>query len=729
MAISDASNLPPIRSDLEIVPQYFGGPICYVVKDPVSANYYRLGEAEYVVLKCFQAGRDVEETRQEVKRRTGAEITAREVYRFVEQLKGSNLLKSKGMSDVPTLTRQKDLRRKQRIKQFVSNYLFVTIPVWDPDRLLDRLLPYCRFFFSPWFFAVWSGLAAAALWIVVTNFSVLAADAFSLLSGWNLLILSVSVFSIKFFHEIGHALTCKYYGGEVHAIGPAFLVFQPCMYTDTSDAWLLPSKWDRLKVSSSGIIVELMLASIAAIVWISSQPGIIKQVAYAVMIASSVSTILFNANPLLRYDGYYILSDLIEIPNLRIKAGQYVGFLFRRYLLGLQEEEPQATPRERHIFVIYGVARFIYRIGLVFTIGLFLYTLFPPLGIVMWGTSAYGMVLMPIWKQGKDLARHYTAGRVRLKYTSILLILAAILAGIWFIPIDYTVEAPCVVSPARLDVVRTSITGEVESVKAREGDTVRAGSVLGRIRNPELAKMIAKTQAEIRAADARLRRTLNTSAAEYGMELRKKSQIEDRLRELQKRVERLELRAPIDGVVVGLHAEERGALSSPHGFVSDTEMDGYPELDTLEGATIEAGTGLFGVADVSRTVLDVFVYERDVTQLNRGLPMSVALRAHPHRPFESEVRAILPVDVKTLENVGITLEDVGYVPVKPTPEGKRQPLVTLYMVRAPVPAERPALKIGQTGKARITYDSGPMGPYYINRIVRAIRLRLQEAGS
>ena len=156
MAVAEAPKLPPIRLDLQVVPQYFGGPICYVVKDPVTSNYFRLGEVEYVVLKCFQEGKDVDETREDVKRRTGAEISVREIHRFVEQLKGANLLKSKGMADVPALVRQSNLRRKRKFKQAISNYLFVTIPVWDPDRLLNRLLPWVRFFFTPWFLAIWS---------------------------------------------------------------------------------------------------------------------------------------------------------------------------------------------------------------------------------------------------------------------------------------------------------------------------------------------------------------------------------------------------------------------------------------------------------------------------------------------------------------------------------------------------------------------------------------------
>jgi len=726
MAVTEAPKLPPVRLDLQIVPQYCGSLIGYVVKDPVSTNYFRLGEVEYVVLKCFQEGKEVDETRQEVKRWTGSEISVREIHRFVEQLKGANLLKSKGMSDVPTLVRQNGLRRKRKLKQLLSNYLFVTIPLWDPDRLLNKLLPRVRFFFTPYFLVLWATLAAVALWVIVDHFSVLVADAFSLLSGWNLLILSASVFSIKFLHEMGHALTCKHFGGEVHAIGPAFLVFQPCMFTDTSDAWLLPSKWDRVKISSAGIIVELMLAFLAAVIWVSSRPGLLKQVAYTVMIASSVSTLLFNANPLLRYDGYYILSDLLEIPNLRIKAGEYISHLFRRYLLGIVEEPPPAQSREKQILVAYGAARFVYRIMLVFVIGLFLYALFRPLGIFTWLSSAYGMIVMPAWRQGGRLVRQVRAGTLRPRRLLILLLIMSALTAAWFIPIDYTIQAPCVVSPKRLEIVRTAVPGDVEELLVREGQPVKAGDKLVRMSNPELGYHAANLREEIKATDARIREALAGNVAAYQMELRNKQKLEGELRELEKQIARLNIRAPMSGVAVVLHPGEGGEHGVQTRFASFTDADAYQHFDHVQGARLQAGVGILAIADTSKLFFKVFVYERDVTSLAPGQPMTCALRAHPSLALQSEVQAIIPVDVKSLENVGITLADVGYIPVKPASSGGKQPLVTLYMVRGGAPEKHPDVKIGQTGKARITYGSGPMGPFYFRLILRALRLRLQK---
>mgnify|MGYP006279128199 CR=1 FL=1 len=727
-AASEQQQPPPIRKDLEIVPQYYRGELSYVAKDPVSLSYYRLGEIEYVVLKSFQQGMSVEETQHAVKEQTGAEVSSREVYKFVEQLKGSNLLKSKSMADVRRLSQQQRMQKRGRIKQLVSNYLFITIPVWDPDTVLNKLLPYFRMILRPTLFLAWLALSLTALWIIITNFSTLVANAFSLLSGWNLLILSGVVFSIKLFHEMGHALTCKHFGGEVHAIGPAFLVFQPCMFTDTSDAWLFPSKWDRIAVTSAGIIVEIMMASIAAIVWISSEPGMVKQVAYTMMVACSISTLLFNANPLLRFDGYYILSDLLEIPNMRVKTVNYLGYLFDRYLLGIQKSPPPMNEGDEWTYLTYGVARFVYRIFIVFSIGLFLYSLFEPLGVFMWATTVYGMILAPIWKRGKELARHYRFGAVRTRYILIIVLVFAALAGTWFIPIDYTIQAPVVVAPSGMSVVRTGARGKVEKILVKEGEKVEEGQLLVQMSNPDLRHRAEQTRAKIREVEAKLRSALAEDAAAYQIQLKEKKKLQERLEELEKKLKRLELRAPTDGMVVDLHQQEINANSSIHQFVQNPHQDSKASLDRLEGTWMNSGTGLLGVAAKGDLRFEAFAYEHDISSLSPGLDMKCMLRNCPNRTFKTNISEIVPVDVKKIENVGITLADVGYIPVKPSQEGggSQKPLVTLYVVRGRVGMKECKASLGQTGKARIQYGSGPLGSFYFHRLVRAIKLRMQE---
>jgi len=716
---------PPIRTDLEIVPQYYRGELCYVAKDPVTLTYYRLGEVEYIVLKSFQQGMGVEQTQREVKRRIGAELSELEIFKFANQLRSSSLLKSKGMEDVRRLSEQRIRVKKHKTKQMLSNYLFITIPLWDPDRLLRKLLPYFRLLLNKLFLFFWVAVTGTALWIIVTHFKELVADAFSILSGWNLLILSGVIFSVKFIHEMGHALTCKHYGGEVHAIGPAFLVFQPCMFTDTSDAWLNPNKWERIAVTAAGIFSEIMLAAMAAIVWISSEPGFIKQVAFTTMVACSVNTILFNANPLLRFDGYYILSDLLEIPNLRVKTSQYLNYLFDRYMLGLKGDPPRMQPGDHHIYIIYGVARLFYRLILVFSIGLFLYSVFEPLGVFMWGTSLYGMILMPLWKKGTELTKQYKTGSVRARYLLVLGGAVVVVAALWLVPVDYTVSAPCVVTPAGLSIVRAPIMGKVERVLAQAGQRVRKGDALAEMEDELLHLRAQYVRELVKEADARLRGTLDTNPAAHEMLLRDKAKLTRELDQIDDLIERLVLRAPQDGVVVKVRNAEMKVPAGPHEFVLPDE-DASLELSALEGRTVRAGTGIMGVATTNVFVFETFVQEHDLSYLSAGDKLECLLRSKPGRPFLTQVASMTPVDVKTIENVGITLADVGYIPVKPGPDGRAEPLVTLYVLRSRLEENKDRLPLGVTGKAKMTYGRGPAGNFYVGRIVRGIKLRLQQ---
>lgn len=725
MAVS-AEKPPPIRADLEITPQYYRGQVNYIVKDPVTLKYYRLGEVEYVVLQCFQRGMGVEQTQQEVKERMGAEVSALEIYKFANQLRSSNMLKSKGMQDVSRLSGHAAKLKKHKFKRAISNYLFITIPMWDPDEMLEKLLPYFRFFLRPFFLLCWMLLAGVAAWIITTNFSTLVADAFSLLSGWNLLILSGVVFSVKFFHEMGHALTCKHFGGEVHAIGPAFLVFQPCMFTDTSDAWQFSSKWARMGVTGAGVFTEIFLASIAALVWLTSDPGFVKQLSYTTMVVCTVHTLLFNGNPLLRFDGYYILSDLVEIPNMRQKASKYLGYLFDRYLMGIDKEQPAVQEDEKQTLLIYGLLRVVYRVFIIVSIGFFLYSLFKPLGVFMWVTSAYGMIIMPIYRHGRDLARHYRRGAVKVRYMLILGVMLAALAGLWFMPIDYTVKTPVVVVPETMTVVRTPVLSRVAQVLVEEGDEVEEGDLLARLRSPRLVHRVRQVEAELGAVRVRMRKTLDEAPAEHKMHRQEEQKLRKELRDLKEKQKRLEVRAPHAGVVTNVHRLEMKGARPQQEFVQYPTDDASRELGELEGLTLEAGTGLMAVASGQSIRFQSYVYEYDMSYLSPGDEIRCVLRNLPHRVFHSKVEGVTPVDVKSIENVGITLADVGHIPVKPTPEGRQKPLVTLYLLRTRLEQNEADLPLGVTGKARVIYGEGPAGEFFFRQIVRALRLRLQK---
>jgi len=749
---------PPIRMDLEMIPQYYRGELAWLAKDPVSLNYFRLGEVEYVVLRCFQRGLGVDETIKEVKTRTGAEVPATEIFRFASQLRSSNLIKSRGMEDVARLTSNRRAAKKAKVKKVVSNYLFITIPLWDPDRALNRLIPYFRWLMNIGSLVVWLIVTSIAVWIMGNNFQTIIGETFSLLSKDRLLILSIVVFSVKFVHEMGHALVCKYYGGEVHAIGPAFLIFQPCMYTDTTDAWLFPNKWHRVLVTAAGIFIEIFLASIAAIVWITTDPGLVKQIAYTTMMVCSISTILFNANPLLRFDGYYVLSDMMEIPNLRAKTTQYMNYLFDRYILGVGDRRPDVEEDATDVFLIYGILRFMYRLVLVISIGFILYAIFPPLGIFMWLSTAYGMIIGPTIARGKKLTRQYRGGNARLRYIFIVAGIIAAVVTMWFIPVDYTLNAPCeVVGPQgpHKTIIKTTEPGRVKHVHVRDGDIVKEGDILITLESPMLDLSIERLEADLEIARRNLRAVRAASDDVRGQSLVQQWEKEiavfvDQIKVAEQRRKDLVLTAPCDGVIVPVHRFESRGMTSGHGFVSPSIREGINLIDATD-MTVPKGTGLVAIGRTSHIRIDMYVVEyneeliQDGTVAARtshikegkdGSPVKIKLRAWPDKLIETHVKRVPDNESIGVPNVALTLLGQGTIAVKPPKEGvELEPLQALYVVESePLDAETQkelteafGAYWGLTGKAKIVYGRGPLGTYYFNRIRRGLKLRMQQA--
>ena len=264
---------------------------------------------------------------------------------------------------------------------------------------------------------------------------------------WMWLALTLCV--TKVLHEFGHGLSCKHFGGECHEIGVMMLVLTPCLYCNVSDSWMLPNRWHRAAIGAAGMYVELVLASIACFIWWFSVPGPLNYICLNVMFVSSVSTVMFNANPLLRYDGYYILSDVLEIPNLRQKASTILNRKLGKWCLGLEEpEDPFLPQRQQWLFATYTVASAIYRWVVTFSILYFLNRVFEPYGLKVLGQaiaigSLYGLLIQPLWNMYKFFRVPGRLGKVKsLRIYATLAVITAAIVGVGFVPLPSHVYCP-----------------------------------------------------------------------------------------------------------------------------------------------------------------------------------------------------------------------------------------------------------------------------------------------
>src|SRR6516225_919444 len=299
--------------------------------------------------------------------------------------------------------------------QYITNILYIKIPVYDPDKLLNWMLRYLSWIFTTWFFTLSCLVMAGAVLLVLTHFETFwnrLPDSRTFFQFGTMVNLWFALGMVKIIHEFGHGLSCKAFRGEVHEMGALFLCLSPCLYCNVSDAWTLPNKWHRIIISFAGIYVELIIASIATFVWWNT-PGqpFINNLILSLMIVCSVSTVIFNGNPLMRFDGYYVLADWLEIPNLRDRCNKYLKNLALEHGLGVEVQREQYMALDRRIlFVIYAVGSWIYRWVVTFSILYFLSMFLKPykLGAVsgLLACAAVGsMIGWPAWRLFDNLRK------------------------------------------------------------------------------------------------------------------------------------------------------------------------------------------------------------------------------------------------------------------------------------------------------------------------------------
>src|SRR3954465_7302702 len=497
--VSSSSRKLPIRKrpDLKARRQRYQGRIYWVVKDPVGLQYYRFEEKEYGILKMLDGQSSLDEIADRFERDFPPQtIRTEELQQFIGMLHRSGLVITDAPGQGQQLVKRRDERKRQERLATLTNILSLRFKGVDPERFFNFIYPFIRWFFSVPAMIACITIGLCALSLIIVQFDLFHSrlpDFHYFFRAQNWLWLALTLCVTKVLHEFGHGLSCKHFGGECHEIGVMFLVLTPCLYCNVSDSWMLPNRWHRAAIGAAGMYVELVLASIATFIWWFSAPGPLNYICLNVMFVSSVSTVMFNANPLLRYDGYYILSDVLEIPNLRQKASTILNRKLGKWCLGLEEpEDPFLPQRKQWLFATYTVASAIYRWVVTFSILYFLNRVFEPYGLKVLGQaialgSIYGLLIQPLinlYKFFKVPGRLGKVSSVRL-YSTAAVAVGAILA-VGFIPFPSHVYAPLEVHARHAEWIYGAVNGTVDKTFVRPGDVVKKGQPLAQLRDIDL---------------------------------------------------------------------------------------------------------------------------------------------------------------------------------------------------------------------------------------------------
>jgi putative peptide zinc metalloprotease protein len=472
------------------------------------------------------------------------------VIQLLAQLHAADVLQSDISPDVEELLRRKRrLVRRNLIARLISP-LAVKIPLFDPDRLLERWLPWYRPLFGAFGALLWLAVLAWACVAAAQHWNELTQDISDrVLAPENLLVMGLVFPLIKAIHEFGHACAVKAWGGEVHEMGIMLLVLMPVPYVDASAANAFPEKRRRVVVGAAGMMVELLVAAVALFLWLDMQPGLMRAVLFNAMLIAGVSTVLFNANPLLRFDGYYMLADLIEIPNLRQRSTQYLATTFQRRVFGLDLPPYAASRGERAWFVFFAVASWIYRLLVVLGIALFIATQYFLLGVVLAIWAVASAVVWPLVGLLGFLALSPRLRRHRLRaFASTGAIAGALLGMVFFMPVNAWTNAQGVIWLPEQLAVRAAADGFATKVVAQPGSEVRKGDALVETSDPYLPARVRGLEAQRQELEARYQAEMMDRLVKAQMTLEQLKAVDADLARAQERASDLVVRSPADGI-------------------------------------------------------------------------------------------------------------------------------------------------------------------------------------
>ena len=687
--------------------QLFRGSRWYVLSDPFTGQFFRLRPPAYDFIARLSNRRTVEEVWRETMDRDPDNAPGQEdVIQLLAQLYHANLLRYELPVDSEKLFDRYKERRQKVARSTLLNIMFARFPLLDPDAFLQRLLPFVRVLMGPFGALLWIAVVAWGIASAAGNAAALGSQTQGVLSVSNLPLLYVGLVLVKTLHEFGHAFAVRRFGGEVHVMGIMLLIFSPLPYVDATAAWAFRSKAKRILVGAAGMIVEVFVAASAAVVWANTAPGALHSLAYNMIFVASVSTVVFNINPLLRYDGYYILSDIFDIPNLHSQATQHLRHLVERYAFGdRRSRSPAASRTEAAWLTVFGVLSGIYRFVVFGAILLFLADRFLLAGIIMAVVCAVSWVIVPLLRLIRYLAVDKKLERRRLRAASVCAGTAAVVAAfLLFCPFPSSFKSPGVLKARDSEIVINRVGGEVREVLAASGTRVRPGTALLRLENQELELRIRELEAKLVEVNAVRQRALQERRADV---------------------------KPVEGVIESISRQLARLQEDRAALLLTARMPGVwvaPHVDELVDSWIPRGANIGEIVDDEAFSFFAVVSQHDVSRLfsEEVRSVDVRIRGTSDRTLPTTGSIRIPVERTALPSAALGLAGGGDVVTNlMDPSGVRA-VQPFYEVRLEISTDGPpAIFHGQSGRALFRLPPEPLLRQAVRRLQQLFQERYQ----
>jgi putative peptide zinc metalloprotease protein len=630
-----------LNNDLVITPQEHGGILYYHIESPHQGKFFRVGYAEYVLISLLDGNTTLAQAVTASVRVLGAAaLPQKKALEVASWLLQNSLAQPSDSIPTDPLNQNRTEQKANLLRRL--NPFWMKWKVGNPDRLLASILPACGWLFSRWAVTCGVLIICAGLAVILTNWDGFVSSSHMIFAPHNWLSLGIAWIVLKLVHELAHALSCKRYGGEVRETGLIFILFAPAAYVDVTSCWRFPSKWQRIHVAAAGMYAELVIAGLAALIWQQSDATILRHGLFNIVLMASVSTLLFNANPLMRFDGYYLLADWLEIPNLSTEGSAAVQRKAKRLFWGVPDTERVQVGWRGNVIRTYGLAATCWRVVVSTSLIIASIWLWHGAGVLLGFLGVVAWFGVPLHKLLRECFRqYYEAPQVLIRSSVVTVALLSLLAAVLaWVPWPGTVTAPAIVEYTDLSIVRCGAAGFVKNVLVHDGQQVAAGELLAELRNDELAVELRDLELEAAQAELLHRSALNErDAGRVQIALRNQQAIAERLQELRDIHAHLRIHAPVAGRVVARNLKN----------LIDTYVSEGSELLAIgdeRWKELRLSISHDEVANIQSLVGQPVRFRLNVGGLHQGTLTRIELRASrqlPHPAFSATVGGPLVV--------------------------------------------------------------------------------------
>ncbi len=695
-----------LRPAVVVRKQLVRGKTWYILQDPFNNQFFRLRPQAHEFIIRLRTDRSIGEVWEECLQRNPTDAPGQDdVIQLISQLYHANLLFCDLPADSSKLFERYHQRKQRETKSKWLSLMFLRIPLFDPEIMLRHCQPLVKLLTSRPAFYLWLLLVVLAGKAVIEQFDLVLSETKELLAFDNLILLYLGLVVVKTLHEFGHTLVCKRFGGEVHTIGVMLILFAPLPYMDATSSWSFRSRWQRILVASAGMIYEFFAASCAALIWANTAPGTLHNLAFNMMVVASVSTLAFNINPLLRYDGYYILSDLLDIPNLQPRAQAQLKYLGSYYLFGDQQATSSAYSRYGAFWLaFYGIFSGIYRVLVYAGIIFFIADRFLLAGLLMAGFCLFSWVILPTFRFLFFLSSSPKLNRNRPRAIAVsLLFLALVMVFLSTAPLPHRFRAPGIIESTTDLRVTNRTPGQVVKILAANGTRVQPGAPLIQLVNPEQEIETRSVLAQKEEVLALLQQSVTLQGDGTRKMLQKRlSTLDSKLGKLKQQQEDLLVTAEQSGIWVS------------------------PSSHELHGLWLSRGKELGKIISPERFRFTAVVSQEEAANLfNGNATGEVAVRLTGQGGTDLPVSdfTMIPFQQEQLPSAALGWSAGGDIPISGKDEHGLQTLEPFFRIYADLLPTAPAvLNHGHSGQIRFRLQSEPL----LQQLLRKARQFMQK---